>query len=328
MNFLKNMKSLDRSHPLFCPYVGKVQPCYCNAGRTDVSIECGNLAVKEKSGNLEIYCRVASSLIRSKKTKVACIIVARNEALNIGETLKALTSQTVKVSPILVVDDGSTDDTSLIAERYNCRVIRLPHHRESLVGRPELACRWNEGLENVKSSKPDYILLLGADHILPPDYIQRIVFEMEKDKRLVIASGAIHGGPYTPDFPWGSGRILATWFLSQLGFRYPVNYGWEDWLVYKARRLGLKTKCFKDILTFTKRPMNMENKGEIMYALGYDWRYALGRCLKASLRNPKAGLNMLKGFLLHKGIQRLDDVAGWVNQHQKLAFSKRLSLGR
>jgi len=64
--------------------------------------------------------------------KVACIIVARNEAPNIGQTLKALTSQTVKVDPIVVVDDGSIDETTLIAERYGCKVILLSQHRERL----------------------------------------------------------------------------------------------------------------------------------------------------------------------------------------------------
>jgi len=60
-----------------------------------------------------------------------------------------------------------------------------------------------------------------------------------------------------------------------------------------------------------------------MYALGYDWKYALGRCALTFFKSPKAGIDMFRGWLLHRDVERLD-VADWVNQIQKNIFWKRV----
>ncbi|MGI9565896.1 MAG: hypothetical protein ACR2LL_02635 [Nitrosopumilus sp.] len=36
-------------------------------------------------------------------------------------------------------------------------------------------------------------MILGADHILPPNYISKIAVEMDQNNLLVIASGVIKG---------------------------------------------------------------------------------------------------------------------------------------
>jgi glycosyltransferase involved in cell wall biosynthesis len=55
---------------------------------------------------------------------VAVVIPARNAAATIGRTLEALAAQTQAPDEIVVVDDGSTDDTVAIAERAGARVVR------------------------------------------------------------------------------------------------------------------------------------------------------------------------------------------------------------
>ncbi|MEM2914040.1 MAG: glycosyltransferase family 2 protein [Candidatus Bathyarchaeia archaeon] len=254
----------------------------------------------------------------TSKNKLCVIIPARNEEQAIGETLDGLMKQSFKPCKIIVVDDGSTDRTADIAKQYNVQLIQLPDRGFEAVGKPALASVINAGLKNAKDM--DYICILGAEHQLPPNYFQEIIDRMETNHNLVIASGAIQGERSSPDFPWGSGRIIKARFFHEIGFQFPVEYGWEDWIVYKAKQLGFETRCFSDIVSKTKRPMSFRNKGEIMYALGYDWKYALGRCLRTLMRNPKTGLNMLKGWLFHKGVKRLDDVADWVNQYQKKIF--------
>jgi len=62
--------------------------------------------------------------------------------------------------------------------------------------------------------------------------------------------------------------------------------------------------------------------GKAMYALGYDWKYALGRCVLTFFKSPKAGWSMFWGWLLHKNVKRLD-IADWINQLQKNLFWKR-----
>ncbi|MDH7504201.1 MAG: glycosyltransferase, partial [Verrucomicrobiota bacterium] len=49
---------------------------------------------------------------------VSVIIPARNEARNLPVLLNSLTSQPAKVREIIVVDDGSTDNTAGVAREH------------------------------------------------------------------------------------------------------------------------------------------------------------------------------------------------------------------
>jgi glycosyltransferase involved in cell wall biosynthesis len=57
-------------------------------------------------------------------TQIAVVIPARNAAATIGRTLEALKAQSHAPAEVVVVDDGSTDDTVAIAERGGARVLR------------------------------------------------------------------------------------------------------------------------------------------------------------------------------------------------------------
>ncbi len=259
--------------------------------------------------------------------KVAALIVCRNEEDHIGSTIDSLKRQTYPVDLIVVVDDGSTDNTRKIAESKGCIVLSLPYHEESYVGRPELAERWNIGLAHVRKFSPDYVLLMGADHVLPPNYVEEILKRMKG--KVVIASGRIRGEPFVEMAPRGSGRIVKTSFWIEINnMQYPVIWGWESWLCYKALQLGYEVKCFKDVVTNISRPTGLgkaEYLGKAMYALGYYWGYALGRCFLTFLRSPNAGLKMFLGWIIHKDVKRAD-TAKWVSNMQKQLIWNRIKL--
>ena len=50
--------------------------------------------------------------------KYEVVIPARNEEKLLEETLKSIKQQTIPLNKVIVVDDGSTDDTFEIAQRY------------------------------------------------------------------------------------------------------------------------------------------------------------------------------------------------------------------
>jgi polyisoprenyl-phosphate glycosyltransferase len=56
---------------------------------------------------------------------VTCVVPAYNEAKTIGRVLKVLLSAK-RISEIVVIDDGSTDDTLAIAKKTGIRCFRLP----------------------------------------------------------------------------------------------------------------------------------------------------------------------------------------------------------
>jgi glycosyltransferase involved in cell wall biosynthesis len=261
-------------------------------------------------------------------------MAVRNESRSISAVLESLDGQSLRPIHVVVVDDGSDDGTGealdLLARKLSCRlvVVKLPHHVKSFVGRPELAQVFNAGLRQLRSlsPKPDYVMILGGDHVLPPGYVQRVVTKMEADPELAIASGWIVGEPFWEQAPRGSSMVVKTDFWERAGkLQFPVAYGWESWLRLKAERMGYKARSFRDIPTQVSRK-TVSTKGVLygraMYSLGYFWPYAIGRCLIAARYSPGGALQMFRGYVDHRGVIRLD-ISGWVNAQQR-----RIILGR
>jgi len=257
------------------------------------------------------------------------VIPARNEEEHIARTVASLRDQTLSPEVIVVVNDGSEDGTGEVAKRLGCVVLDLPSHKESYAGRPELAKVFNAGLAYLKGMDGgfDYILIVGADHPLPPNYVEEVVARMEANPRLVVASGAVEGEPCEESTPRGSGRIVDYGFWAETnGLQYPAEWGWESWLCFKAQSLGYETRCFSDITSKALRPTSLAKAGEwgkAMYALGYHPLYALGRCVLIFFRSPRAGWSMFWSWLLHSGVGRLD-VADWVRERQRKRLWKRV----
>jgi glycosyltransferase involved in cell wall biosynthesis len=59
---------------------------------------------------------------------LSAIVPARNAALTLARCLDALVAQRSDDIEIIVVDDGSTDETSAIASRYDVRLLKLPRN--------------------------------------------------------------------------------------------------------------------------------------------------------------------------------------------------------
>ena len=138
----------------------------------------------------------------------ATVIPAHNEEENLPTVLEAFQSQTLKPTQIIVVNDGSIDSTGDIARDFGCTVVDLPFHEKNWRGLPQIARVINAGLRHV-GEDDEYVMILGADHILPPKYAETIISSLEMNPSLVIASGVIKAdkmrrtGP-----PRGSGRVV------------------------------------------------------------------------------------------------------------------------
>ena len=259
---------------------------------------------------------------------VGCVIPARNEEKYLARTLEFLYKQTIKPKIVVVVNDGSVDNTAYVAERYGCMVVNLPFHRESWLGRPELASVLNAGLKVLRSHDIDYVLILGADTLLPSNYIEKLITYMERNKKVVIGSGRIFGERYRASFPRGSGRLVnASWWRELNNMKYPIIWGWESWLVFKAIQQGYEAKCFKDLIMFSQRktklsPLKAKYIGMAMKSLGYWTPFALARCFRASIKSPKLGLHMLAGYF--SKVNRAD-IASFVPEYQRKMLLQRIT---
>ncbi|HET6714580.1 MAG TPA: glycosyltransferase family 2 protein [Actinomycetota bacterium] len=101
---------------------------------------------------------------------VLVVLVARDAAAWLRETIAALAAQSYPRMAVLGVDDGSDDDTRQILEQAlgERRVIALPDPGG-------LAPAFREAMEQPAASEADLILLLHDDAALDPDAVQRLV---------------------------------------------------------------------------------------------------------------------------------------------------------
>jgi cellulose synthase/poly-beta-1,6-N-acetylglucosamine synthase-like glycosyltransferase len=272
-------------------------------------------------------------LDKLKRGEVGVFMAVRNEK-GVGRVLDSLEAQEVKPCAVAVVDDGSTDGTGAFLDSakgrfsFDLEVVHRPPHLGSYVGRPELARVLNAGLEALsrRNPPPDFVMKLDGDHALPPDYLGRVLARMAADPRLAVASGCISGERHADRSPRGSGMVVRAGFWRDAnGMRFPLEYGWESWLYLKAQASGYETRSFPDIVSAISRPTALSKGvlyGRAMYALGYYWPYAVGRCLVFLPRSPWSALQMLRGYIDHRGVSRLD-VAPWVKGSQRRSLLKR-----
>ena len=238
--------------------------------------------------------------------RIAAVIPARNEEIFIGKTLAALFDQDTRPSKVIVVNDGSTDRTAYVASAAGAEVVDMPDRGYNVLGTPVLAGVINRGLARLQALEyvqdSDYVLVLGADHVLPKDYITTLMDAMAADRSIAICSGQIAGERSV--VPRGSGRVVRADFWQGIGFRYPENYGFETYLLIKAQQQGYKVKVLNKLVTQTLRKTGRNYKksvylsyGKSLKALGYSRLYSAARIGLISVKNPKGGFYMLRGYM-------------------------------
>jgi len=258
--------------------------------------------------------------------KIGVVIPARNEEEYLGRTLECLLNQTLKPDAIVVVDDGSSDRTAEIAKQFGVTILTRPDRGYSVVGMPEEAEVRNVGFRFLdKIGGFDYVMVLDADQKLSKDYMEKIIVEMEKNRRLVLASGRIVGEMARA--PRGSGRIYRFAFLREIGF-FPINYGAESYTMCKALEKRYEIKVVKDALAFGQRKTSFSSKkmyalGKGKKALGCDPIYVLWNFLLTFFKSPTGAVSMLSGYLSFD-VQKYSDLD--FGKWQRRNLVKRLLL--
>lgn len=105
--------------------------------------------------------------------KVSIIIPAYNVEKYVGKFLEGVIEQTYKNMEILVVNDGSTDNTLQILNQYALRDKRIKVISQENRG---ISKARNVGMELAKG---DYFIFFDADDFVPPDGVERLVEECE-----------------------------------------------------------------------------------------------------------------------------------------------------
>lgn len=113
---------------------------------------------------------------------VSILIPAHNSAPWLAATLESALAQTWPDKEIIVVDDGSSDDSAAIARRYEPRGVRVLTQTNQ-----GAAAARNTALAHARG---DYVQFLDADDLLAPDKIERQVRRLQSAGDDCIASCA------------------------------------------------------------------------------------------------------------------------------------------
>jgi glycosyltransferase involved in cell wall biosynthesis len=110
--------------------------------------------------------------------RVSVIIPAHNAASSVGAAIESAIAQRFDGAEIVVVDDGSTDSTAMVLERYApaIKVLRQPN-RGPAVAR-------NLG---ARASVAEYLAFLDADDVWLPGKLAKTVEPLERNRGAVLA---------------------------------------------------------------------------------------------------------------------------------------------
>jgi len=108
--------------------------------------------------------------------RVSVVITSYNYGAFLGQAIESVLSQTLTDLEVLVVDDGSTDDTPAVARRYAAADPRVTVIAQENSGQP--AIPRNRATERAAG---EYVLCLDADDHLAPDVLALCVAELDAD---------------------------------------------------------------------------------------------------------------------------------------------------
>lgn len=268
----------------------------------------------------------------ANRTRYVMITPARDEAKHIAETIRSVVRQTIRPVEWVIVDDGSTDGTSEIVDRFAPQfswitVVHRPNRgaRENNVGAIEA---FFDGYRALKSQDWEFLVNLDADLSLPADYFEKCLDEFYRDPELGIGGGmlyhVVHGVVKEETCPLfhvrGATKIYrrACW-RAMGGLR--MGPGWDTIDEIRANMLGWRTRSFPSIKAQHLRPTggadgawrDAVKNAQAEYFSGYHPLFMLVKCLKRALQRPylvgAAGLFCGYASAYLKRSPRIDDGA-------------------
>jgi len=118
-----------------------------------------------------------------KRTEIISIVIpAKNEAIAIGDTVKGI----VRLFPnaeVLVVDDGSTDETAVLAEKAGARVLHQPYSKGN-------GAAIKAGL---RAASKDIVVCMDADGQHRPEDISLLLDKLKTGYDMVVGARSQEG---------------------------------------------------------------------------------------------------------------------------------------
>jgi glycosyltransferase involved in cell wall biosynthesis len=258
------------------------------------------------------------------------IAPARNEADRIEHTFRSVLAQTIRPAEWIVVNDGSRDQTGVIADEYAREFdwIRVIHrkdrgYRKSGGG---IVDAFYDGYLSLETKQWSFVVKLDADLSFSSDYFEKCFAEFTWNPRLGIGGGRIfhmakgrlelENGPAF--HVRGATKIYRRQCWDQIGGLIHAP-GWDTVDEVKARMLGWETMTFSHVQVLHHRFTGQDDglwgawikAGRSDYICAYHPAFMLVKCLRRALQKPivlgsfALAWGFLSGYLLR--IPRIQD---------------------
>ena len=162
--------------------------------------------------------------------EVSVIIPAYNAARFIGEALQSVLQQTFQDFEIIVVDDGSTDDTARVVAGIADPRIRYVYQENK-----GLSSARNHGL---RLAQGGYIALLDADDMWQPQYLARMIETLQNNAQ----AGAAYCGFRYMDAAGRPLKVVVSRVVPPQRFRSELVR--RNWL--SACAVFVRTQCYRE----------------------------------------------------------------------------------
>lgn len=131
----------------------------------------------------------------------AVVTVAKNEGKYISDTILSIINQSILPEYYMIIDDGSTDSTPAIIDKYEKEFSWIKHIRLS-------PSKWDIGVHyayicrcgfdavldlcHKNNTNIEYICLIDADTIIEKDYFKKVFYKFSMDSNYGIVSGGVY----------------------------------------------------------------------------------------------------------------------------------------
>ncbi|GGP06444.1 glycosyl transferase family 2 [Cloacibacterium rupense] len=269
--------------------------------------------------------------------KFLIIIPAHNEEENILPSLESLKNQTFQDFKCVIVNDGSTDKTQEIAEKYEVQSTKykvLNLEKSEHQPGAKVVRTFNKGLETENVEEFDVVCKFDADIIFPENYLEKINEVYENNPNAGMVSGVVFINKDFKTNNYTTSQLLDftnqnEWTFENLSsknhVRGPIKsyrkelflkmnglravLGWDNIDVMLCKMHGYETVTIKELWVKHLRPtaykyksQKAEKLGEYFYNIGLNFPLAAISSAKSSLKNKSFSefFITMKSFLKQK----------------------------
>jgi glycosyltransferase involved in cell wall biosynthesis len=232
------------------------------------------------------------------------ITPVRDEEKHIESTIASMVNQTIRPQQWVIVNDGSSDRTGVIADEAASRYswIRVVHrkNRGARKAGGGVVEAFYDGFKTIQSEW-DFVVKLDGDLSFAPEYFEKCFEYFQKDPKLGIGGGEIRHDisgelkvEENPKFHVrGATKIYKRDCWEAIGGLWPAA-GWDTIDEVKANMLGWKTYAFPDLPLLHHRFTGMGDgllrtrikHGVVCYISGYHPLFVAARCIYRIAQRP------------------------------------------